>query len=69
MQWFVINLLGSFVVFAPYVVTLEGSQPKVKHEREVGWKNVLKFKHNPTRLQERVLTLQVVFPTMGVRDS
>jgi hypothetical protein len=53
MQWFVTNLLGSFVVFALYVASLAlGSQPRVKHEREVGWKNVLKFKHNPTRLQE-----------------
>ncbi len=34
-----------------------GSQPKIKHEKEVGWKNVLKFKRNPTRLQEWVLTL------------
>jgi hypothetical protein len=53
MQWFVTHLLGSFVVFAPYVAILAlGSQPKVKHEKEVGWNNVQKFKHNPTRLQE-----------------
>jgi hypothetical protein len=53
MQWFVTNLLGNFVVFASYVATLAlGSQPKVKHEKGIGWKNVLKFKHDPTKLQE-----------------
>jgi hypothetical protein len=45
-----------------------GSQPNVKHEKEVGWKNVLKFKRNTPRLKE-CFKIQTQYPKVARMSS